>query len=64
MGASEVANMATQPITERQQRRIFALHRRMKTEVPVGIERLDVCTAGMYIERLKVQLEAQAGGGA
>jgi len=60
--------MATQPITERQQRCIYALHRRMGTEMPAEIEKLDVRTASMYIERLKEQLDkpAQVGeeGGA
>jgi len=57
--------MATQPITERQQRCIYALHRRMRTEMPAEIGKLDVRTASMYIDRLKEQLDnpPQAGAG-
>ena len=52
--------MATQPITERQQRCIYALHRRMNTEVPAEVAQLDVSTASMYIDRLKEQLDKPA----
>jgi len=57
--------MEPRSITERQQRCIYALHRRMNTEVPAEIAQLDVRTASMYIDRLKEQLDkpAQVGEG-
>jgi hypothetical protein len=54
--------MERRPMTERQQRCICALHRRMRTELPAEAEQLDVREASMYIDRLQEQLSGIEDG--